>query len=119
MDKTIRVTVWNEGLHEKQSPEIAKIYPDGIHGAIAKHLAAKGFKVRTATLEMPEHGLTDEVLNDTDVLVWWGHMAHDRVSDAVVDKVYRRITNDGMGLIVRSEERRVGKECRSRWSPYH
>ena len=23
------------------------------------------------------------------------------------------------GLTIRSEERRVGKECRSRWSPYH
>ena len=25
----------------------------------------------------------------------------------------------GAGLAARSEERRVGKECRSRWSPYH
>src|SRR3712207_9368958 len=26
---------------------------------------------------------------------------------------------DGHAVLVRSEERRVGKECRSRWSPYH
>jgi len=123
MDKTIRVTVWNEFLHEKQSPEIAKVYPKGIHGAIAKHLGSKPeFKVRTATLEMPEHGLTDEVLSNTDVLIWWGHMAHDRVSDAVVDKVYRRITDGGMGLIVLHSghyskifRRLTGTSCGLKW----
>ena len=69
MDKTIRVTVWNEFLHEKQNQEIGKIYPEGIHGAIAKHLSKQGFKVRTAFLEMPEHGLPDEVLNNPDVII--------------------------------------------------
>ena len=28
-------------------------------------------------------------------------------------------TMDFLGVVGRSEERRVGKECRSRWSPYH
>ena len=55
--------------------------------------------VRTATLDEPEHGLTDEVLANTDVLLWWGHMAHGDVSDAVVDKVQERVLG-GMGLIV-------------------
>lgn len=97
---TIRVTVWNEGRHEKRSPKIAAVYPQGIHGAIAEHLAAQGdMVVRTATLDEPEHGLTDEVLADTDVLIWWGHMAHDDVSDSVVDKVQARVLG-GMGLIV-------------------
>src|SRR5574344_2967895 len=33
------------------------------------------------------------------------------------DQLRKGISADG--ICVRSEERRVGKECRSRWSPYH
>jgi len=100
MEKTIRVTVWNEHRHEKQDPEIARVYPDGIHGAIAAYLHDQpGLEVRTATLDEPEHGLTPEVLAETDVLTWWGHIAHGEVSDAVVDAVQARVLN-GMGLIV-------------------
>ena len=58
--------------------------------------AAAGFEVRTATLDEPEHGLTDAVLAETDVLTWWGHVAHDEVDDAVVDRVQRaRPRRDG------------------------
>lgn len=96
----VRVTVWNEGRHEKKSPEIAAVYPHGIHGAIAEHLSSQSdMIVRTATLDEPDHGLTDEVLANTDVLLWWGHMAHGDVSDAVVDRVQARVLG-GMGLIV-------------------
>ena len=96
----IRVTVWNEFRHEKESSQIAELYPDGIHGAIAAFLGAnEDITVRTATLDEPEHGLTQEVLDSTDVLLWWGHMAHRFVEDAVVQRVYNRVM-DGMGLIV-------------------
>lgn len=97
--KNIRVTVWNEYLHEKLDPAVAAVYPDGIHGCIAGFLQKAGMSVKTATLEMPEHGLTEEVLDSTDVLVWWGHMAHDRVDDRIVSRVYDRVQN-GMGLIL-------------------
>ena len=60
---------------KKQVPEIVEIYPDGIHGYIAGFLEKAGMKTQLASLEMPEHGLTEEVLSGTDVLVWWGHMA--------------------------------------------
>jgi trehalose utilization protein len=93
-----RVTVWNEFRHEKENPVVKAIYPDGIHEAIAAHLRTQGFPVQTATLDEPDHGLTDEVLAGTDVLIWWGHMAHGDVSDAIVDKVQGRVL-DGMGLI--------------------
>ena len=96
---TIKVTVWNEYLHEIQFKEIAAIYPKGIHGCIAEFLEKAGMEVQTATLEQPEHGLTEEVLKNTDVLIWWGHMAHDRVKDEIVERVYRRVLS-GMGLIV-------------------
>lgn len=97
--KEIRVTVWNEFIHEKQVPEIAEIYPDGIHGYIARFLEKAGMKTRLASLDMPEHGLTEEALDGTDVLVWWGHMAHEKVSDEVVQRVYEHVQN-GMGLIL-------------------
>lgn len=100
MAKNIRVTVWNEFRHEKLHKEIAKVYPDGIHSVIAGFLNTQDdMEVRTATLDEPEHGLTDEVLNSTDVLIWWGHMAHEEVSDDIVNKVYKRVMH-GMGLIV-------------------
>lgn len=95
----IKVTVWNEFLHEKQHEEVRRVYPDGIHNALAAGLRTDGIEVGTATLEEPEHGLTDEKLANTDVLIWWGHMGHDKVDDSVVERVHRRVM-EGMGLIV-------------------
>jgi trehalose utilization protein len=94
-----KVTVWNENRHEQKNPVVSEIYPKGIHGAIAEFLQADNNEVRTATLDEPEHGLTDEVLENTDVLVWWGHLAHGEVEDEIVKKVQQRVL-DGMGLIV-------------------
>jgi len=95
----LQVTVWNENRHEQKNPIVREIYPEGIHGAIASFLREEHFQVRTATLDEPEHGLTDDVLAQTDVLIWWGHLAHHEVSDAIVEKVKQRVL-DGMGLIV-------------------
>ncbi len=95
----INVTVWNENRHEQKNPLVREIYPEGIHGAIASFLGEEQFDVRTATLDEPEHGLSNQVLEGTDVLVWWGHLAHDEVSDEIVNKVKQRVL-DGMGLIV-------------------
>ncbi|MGF1448684.1 MAG: ThuA domain-containing protein [Opitutales bacterium] len=96
-----RVTIWNEFVHEKEHKLVGDLYPDGIHGAIAEGLKALGgnLEIRTATLEESEHGLTDEVLAQTDVLFWWGHCAHDKVADAIVRKVQTRVLA-GMGLVV-------------------
>ncbi|QGQ44291.1 ThuA domain-containing protein [Metabacillus sediminilitoris] len=94
-----KVTVWNENRHEQKNPVVSEIYPKGIHGAIAEFLQADNNDVRTATLDESEHGLTDEVLENTDVLVWWGHLAHGEVEDEIVKKVQQRVL-DGMGLIV-------------------
>lgn len=95
----VKVTVWNENRHEQKNPMVRDIYPKGIHGAIADFLQTAGLEARTATLDEPEHGLTDDVLNNTDVLVWWGHLAHSEVKDEIVQKVKQRVL-DGMGLIV-------------------
>jgi len=99
MGKKIRVTVWNEGRHEQTSEEVKKVYPKGIHGAIAEHLSTHDdMEVRTATLDEPEHGLSEAVVQSTEVMIWWGHMAHDEVSDEVVARVRARVL-EGMGLI--------------------
>jgi trehalose utilization protein len=100
MSTKINVTIWNEFRHERKNEAIKKIYPDGMHVAIAKGLSAsKDLACRTATLEEPEHGLTESVLKGTDVLIWWGHVAHGDVKDDVVKRVQQHVLS-GMGLIV-------------------
>jgi trehalose utilization protein len=121
----IRVTVWNENIHEREEGSLpARLYPDGIHGAIAeglRELLGDDVVVRTATQEQPEHGLTDEVVAGTDVLLWWGHMDHPGVDDAVVDRVYQAV-HGGMGIIVLHSghyskifRRLMGTTCSLRW----
>ena len=99
INKEIRVTVWNEFHHEKVSKDVAAIYPEGIHEALAGFLRDADFPVKCATLEEPEHGLTEKCLAETDVLLWWGHIKHEEVADEVVERVYKRV-QEGMGLIV-------------------
>jgi trehalose utilization protein len=94
-----RVTVWTEYRQDREDDDVIAAYPDGIHAAIAEGLRAAGHDVTVAHLDEPEHGLTDDVLAATDVLTWWGHVAHPEVSDAIVDRVQARVL-DGMGLIV-------------------
>jgi trehalose utilization protein len=94
-----RVTVWNEYRHEKKDQKVADIYPNGIHEAIAQPLRDEGLTVRTATLDEPEHGLTKAILAETDVLLWWGHLAHKEVSDEIAERVQQRVL-EGMGLVV-------------------
>ncbi len=96
----LRVTVWNEYRHETHPGIPADIYPQGMHAPIAEHLRAQGMNVRTATLDQPDHGLPDSVLDDTDVLTWWGHLAHDDVSDALVAKIQERVVLGALGLVV-------------------
>ncbi|MBS4220569.1 ThuA domain-containing protein [Bacillus sp. FJAT-49711] len=117
----MKITVWNENRHEKSNQVVADIYPEGIHGTIAKTLAENGFDVKTATLDEPEHGLTEEVLSETDVLFWWGHMAHHEVSDEIVNRVHKRVL-EGMGLVVLHSghfskifKKLMGTSCDLKW----
>ncbi len=118
----IRVTVWNEFVHEKTNETVKELYPDGMHEAIAGYLRQQpGLAMRTATLDEPEHGLTEQVLAETDVLIWWGHTAHDKVQDQIVDRIQARIL-EGMGLIVLHSghmskifQRMMGTSCTLQW----
>jgi trehalose utilization protein len=120
----MRVTVWGENVHERTEPEVGALYPQGMHGAIAdglKESLGDRVEVRTATLQEPEHGLTQAVLDATDVLTWWGHIAHDDVADEVVERVHTAVLG-GMGLLVLHSahyskifRRLLGTTCDLRW----
>lgn len=100
MEKKIRVTVWNEFVHEREEDYIGKIYPEGIHGAIKNFLSTEDdFEVTAVSLDMPEQGLPDELLNNTDVLIWWGHVRHWMVEDSLVERIAERVYKYGMGFI--------------------
>ncbi|HEU0113599.1 MAG TPA: ThuA domain-containing protein [Thermomicrobiales bacterium] len=122
MSDGIRITIWNEYRHEREEKRFRAVYPNGIHAAIADGLDDAGdFEIRTATLDEPEHGLTDDVLAATDVLVWWGHKAHKEVSDEIVDRVQARVLA-GMGMIVLHSghhskifRRLMGTTCDLKW----
>ena len=123
-DPGTRITIWNEFIHERTKPDVRELYPDGIHHVIRHALAeilGNDISIGCATLDQPEHGLSDEVLHNTDVLLWWGHAAHDQVDDAIVAKVHRRVLA-GMGLIVLHSghaskifQRLMGSSCMLRW----
>jgi trehalose utilization protein len=100
MSKPISITVFGENVHEQTNKTVADIYPKGMHTTIADALNQDpGLKAGTVTLQQPEHGLTEAVLKNTDVLFWWGHAAHHKVEDAVVERIANRVLN-GMGLVV-------------------
>ena len=116
-----QVTIWNEFRHERTEAHVAAQYPRGIHATLAEALARTGLAIRTATLDEPGQGLPDTVLSTTDVLVWWGHLAHNEVSDALVERVQQRVL-DGMGLIVLHSghaskifRRLMGTNCSLQW----
>ena len=96
---TIRVTIWNEFIHEIKDQAVKAIYPDGIHVTLknALQILIPRATLQTATQEQPDHGLTDSVLDATDVLVWWGHMGHATVQDVIVDRAHKRVLA-GMGV---------------------
>ncbi|MGE6256622.1 ThuA domain-containing protein [Heyndrickxia sporothermodurans] len=115
------ITVWNEFRHERNDDKIKKIYPNGIHNVISEFLKKENIYVTTAVLDDEDHGLSDEILKNTDVLIWWGHIAHDEVDDAIVEKVYDRVLK-GMGLIVLHSghyskifKRLMGTSCDLKW----
>lgn len=92
------VTIWNEYVHEREDEAVAEIYPDGIHETVADALTDHGHETRTATLDEDDHGLPTAVLDETDVLIWWGHLAHDEVEDGIVERVCDRV-HEGMGFV--------------------
>jgi trehalose utilization protein len=99
MTDKINVTIWNEFHHEKNNPIAKKLYPEGIHKKIGSEISSHDLNIRYAALADREHGLSEEVVSTTDVMIWWGHCRHEEVSDEIVKRVHKRVL-EGMGLIV-------------------
>jgi trehalose utilization protein len=122
MNNPIRTVVWGEFRHERTNPKVAAIYPDGMHETIASFLRRDpSLSVSTAHLDQPGHGLAGDTLDHTDVLLWWGHMAHGEVADETVDAIQRRVL-EGMGFIALHSahyskifKRLMGTTCSLRW----
>ena len=119
---TINALVWGENVHENTNEDVRDLYPQGMHSAIADALnTSSTVSADTATLQEPEHGLSKEVLDNTDVLLWWGHAAHEKVDDAIVDRVQQRVW-EGMGLVALHSahfskifKRLMGTPCSLTW----
>lgn len=119
---TIKALVWGENVHEQKSEIVAGLYPNGMHAQIASLLEMdSGITASTAVLQDPEHGLTKDVLAQTDVLIWWGHAAHGDVQDGIVERVAQRVW-EGMGLILLHSahfskifKRLMGTPCALKW----
>ncbi len=122
MPDHIRVTVWGENVHERQNPVVAQVYPDGMHACIAQALREDpALRVGTATLQEAEHALTKSVLEKTDVLLWWGHVAHGEVQDEIVERILSRVW-EGMRFIALHSshyakvfKRLMGTSCSLTW----
>ena len=94
----IRVLIYNEYVHEREDESIREVYPEGIHQTLKKQLQDDEITIRTVTLEELPDGLSDEVLSETDVLIWWGHIRHREVPDEVAQRVQQAVLK-GMGAI--------------------
>lgn len=119
----INVTIWNEGRHEKTNPLVSEMYPNGLHGELKSYLDKfSEFKVTTTTLDDSEQGLPNGLLENTDVLIWWGHMYHDEVDDKLVECIHEKVLK-GMGLICLHSahhskifKKLMGTSCNLRWN---
>jgi len=124
MGSAFRVLVWGENRHEQVEEHVRAIYPHGMHTTIAEGISeflGDTAEVSTTTLDEPDHGLTEEVLAATDVLVWWGHAAHGEVDDTVVERMHQHVLA-GMGLLVLHSGhwskifgKLMGTTCTLRW----
>lgn len=126
MTTGIRVTVWNEGLHEKELPQCREIYPDGMGRVIGAYLEKQPgiASVHCSELSDPDQGLSDDILEHTDVMTWWGHKAHDQVTDENARRVQKRV-QQGMGLIAMHSGHMskpfmllMGTACNLKWREY-
>lgn len=118
----MNITIFNEYHPKQQTGKVAKVYPSGLHSVIKEIFKDNpDCSVRTATQEEPENGLTDKVLDETDVLIWWGHAWHENVLDSVVNKVCNRVLQ-GMGIIFlhsshesKPFKKLMGTTCSLKW----
>ena len=110
--KKLNVVIWNEFRHEKIKDKVKALYPDGLHATIKSFLdCEEDLDVSLAALDDPDQGLSDERLEQIDVLIWWGHMAHKEVSDELAQKIRDRVYMGKMGFIALHSAHRSKPFC--------
>jgi trehalose utilization protein len=118
-----RVVVWSEGTASKDEGS-KKVYPQDINTAVAEGLKPlAGWEIITATLDEPDQGVSEERLQGTDVLIWWGHKRHGDVKRELVNRINTRVREEGMGFIALHSshfaepfKKLMGTQCS--WSEY-
>ena len=100
-EKRIRVTIWNEFHDDKRWKIITDLYPGGVHAYLGKVLGEQNtdFEITVKTLDDPDQGLSDELLDQTDVLLWYSHVRDHLVESGRIQKIISRVVGEGMGLI--------------------
>ena len=88
----VKALVWSEFTEPKD------VYPKGIHGDIAAHLNAGGeVEAKVVQLADPDQGVSDADLEWADVLLWWGHKHHGKVTDETIGRIVKAVKEGGMG----------------------
>ena len=118
----MNITVFYESHAKQKEGKALRFYPAGLQAELADALEKiDGANIKIALQQDPENGLSDAVLNDTDVLIWWGADWQDCVLDDVANRVYRRV-QEGMGAIFlhasafsKPFKKLMGTDCSCKW----
>lgn len=94
-DKEIHVLIWDEQQTEQQ-----EVYPNFLGNQLAKHLRKQEhLSVVVVTPDDPQQGLSDENLDQADVLIWWGHRRHKEITPETGQKIVARIQSGDLQMI--------------------
>lgn len=91
----VRVVVWDE-----QQPKQRGAYPNFLGNQIASYLKKQpGLSVKSVRMNDPEQGLSSEVLDNCDVLIWWGHRRQQEITPETGQALVERIRAGQLSLI--------------------
>ncbi len=114
-----RVLIYHEH-HEIIVTASKDCYPEGIHETLKRFLADDEIQIKTVITKDAET-ITEDLLAETDVMIWWAHAYHNLVSDEVAARVHRAVL-DGMGIIflhsahfAKPFRMLMGTSCRLNW----
>lgn len=84
---------------KSRAEKIRQVYPKGLMGTLAEALSKDPeLEITMTNIFEPEYGLPDELLERTDVLVWWSHVLQETIPDSLAMKIVQRVQK-GMGFV--------------------
>ena len=91
----IEVLVWDE-----QQPKQKAVYPNFLGNQIADHLRHNAsLSVTSVNLDDPDQGLSEEMLENAEVIIWWGHVRHSEISTAKSRRLIERVKAGELQII--------------------